>query len=337
MTQEIVDKAKASLERVQKFDTATLPRDAELGRDLNFNEAVLPANRVINLFKQLPLEYLEEIPDNHLQQITSHADSFYNLLSQISTFSARQNDAFNARTSLISSVTNVYPQVFDGLYHYIAFGITRQRDFSALERDYRSSMQRAEDQATALVAKLADEQQDAQRILEEVRSTAAEQGVSQQASYFKAESDSHEAESVTWQNRTFWVAFALGVYAFVSAFAHKLPWLAPTDSYQAFQLGLSKVLIFAVLAYTLFLCARNFLSHKHNAIVNKHRQNALLTFKALVDAAGTEERRDVILTYAAACIFSPQDTGYTKAGTATQAEVPLSIIQSLPKMATGGQ
>jgi hypothetical protein len=101
-------------------------------------------------------------------------------------------------------------------------------------------------------------------------------------------------------------------------------------------LGLSKILIFAVLAYMLLLCARNFLSHKHNAIVNKHRQNALLTFNALVAAAGTEERRDVILTYAAACIFSPQDTGYTKAGAGPQSEMPLNIIQALPKLMSGG-
>jgi hypothetical protein len=85
----------------------------------------------------------------------------------------------------------------------------------------------------------------------------------------------------------------------------------------------------------LLLCARNFLSHKHNAIVNRHRQNALLTFNALVKAAGSEDRSDVILTYAAACIFSPQETGYTKAGASSQSELPLNIIQAIPKLASG--
>jgi hypothetical protein len=85
----------------------------------------------------------------------------------------------------------------------------------------------------------------------------------------------------------------------------------------------------------LLLFSRNYLAHKHNSIVNKHRQNALLTFKAIVDAAGTEERRDVILTYAAACIFSPQETGYTKPSTGGQSELPLNIIQAIPKMVGG--
>jgi hypothetical protein len=61
----------------------------------------------------------------------------------------------------------------------------------------------------------------------------------------------------------------------------------------------------------LYLCAKNFISHKHNAIINRHRQNALLTYTALVEAAGDTPNREVILVQAAACIFSPQGTGYT--------------------------
>ncbi len=94
---------------------------------------------------------------------------------------------------------------------------------------------------------------------------------------------------------------------------------------------MSKVLIFGVIAYMLVLCARNFLSHKHNGIVNRHRQNALLTFKSLTDAASGEDRRDIVLTHAAACIFSPQDTGYTR-GPSGQDNSPAKLFEVLPKL-----
>ena len=55
-----------------------------------------------------------------------------------------------------------------------------------------------------------------------------------------------------------------------------------------------------------FLFAKVFISHKHNAIVNRHRQNALLTYKALVEAAGDTPNREVIFVQAAACIFNPK-------------------------------
>jgi hypothetical protein len=55
------------------------------------------------------------------------------------------------------------------------------------------------------------------------------------------------------------------------------------------------------------------LSHLHNAVVNRQRQNSLMTFKALVEAAGQQENRDIILTKAADSIFAPQPTGFSKA------------------------
>jgi hypothetical protein len=335
MAEAVLDKARASLDRIQKFDAEQLPREAQLGEDMNFKDAVGPALRIINLFRQYPIDFLQELPAEQLQLLANNADAFYNLLKQILEFNPRQSDPYNVRNNLIAQLGNTYQPYFSQLYPIIAYGATRQRDFAAMERDFRAAMQRSEDNATELMRELAAQNEDAQRILAEVRKVAAERGVSQQAEYFKNESDSHEAEALKWRNWTVWTACGLGAYAIVSAFVHKWEWLSPADTYQAFQLGLSKVLIFAVLAYMLLLCARNFLSHKHNAIVNKHRQNALLTFNALVQAAGTADRQDVILTYAAACIFSPQETGYTKAGAGSQSEMPLNIIQALPKLAAG--
>jgi len=37
-----------------------------------------------------------------------------------------------------------------------------------------------------------------------------------------------------------------------------------------------------------------------------------MTYNAIVEAAGDSPNRDVVLVHAAACIFSPQCTGFTK-------------------------
>ena len=336
MADTILELAHKSLERIQQFDTAQLPRVAQLGDDLSFQEAVAPAERVIKLFRQFPIVFLDELPDDQKQILRQNADTLFNIMKQILEFKVTQGDAYATRNSLIQQLKDQYQSLFNQLHPIISYGATRQSDFAAMERDFRAKVQSAEDAATEQMSKLSKLGEEAQRVLDEVRKTAAEHGVSQQAIYFQNESVDHDKEAAKWQTRTVGTAIGLGAYALVSAFAHKWEWLAPVDTYQAFQLGLSKVLIFAVLAYMLLLCARNFLSHKHNAIVNKHRQNALLTFNALVDAAGNDERRDVILTYAAACIFSPQETGYTKAGAGGQGDMPLNIIQALPKLAAGG-
>ena len=132
------------------------------------------------------------------------------------------------------------------------------------------------------------------------------------------------------------VSVGLGAFSLASLYLHKLPWLEPSSAYDTLQIGVSKVLIFAVISYMLYLCARNFMSHKHNAIVDRHRQNALMTYKALVDAAGDTPNREVILVQAAACIFGPQGTGYTH-DTIPPPPGAQSVVEFLSKpVRTGG-
>jgi hypothetical protein len=332
---DALEETRVALERVQNFDTVALPRERDLGSELNFQEAVEPARRIIGLFQQFPVQYLSELPPNRQKELKGQADSFFNILDQIKRFDPKTPDAFGQRNGIINSLKNQYQSYFDSLFSLIAYGSSRLRDFGALEREARASMQSVTDRATELTEELSTRKQEADKILEEVRRVAAEQGVSQQAIYFQNESLGHAKEADSWRTATIWIAIGLVVYSVLSIFIHKWTWLQPTDAYSASQVVVSKVLIFAVIAYMLILSARNFLSHKHNEIVNRHRQNALLTSNALVNAAGKDEARDIVLTYAAACIFAPQETGYTKPGGSVASEVPTNIVQAVPKLVSG--
>jgi hypothetical protein len=105
---------------------------------------------------------------------------------------------------------------------------------------------------------------------------------------------------------------AVGGFAVLSLILHKLPWIRPESTTEAIQLITSKVLIFAVLGFMLVLAAKNYATHKHNSVVNRHRQNALLTYQALVAAAAGKGTEDIVLAHAASCIFSPQETGFAQ-------------------------
>lgn len=332
MAADILAEAAKSIERVQKFDSSQLPRRDVLGSSLSFDAAVEPAERIIRLFQQLPIEHLKDLPTGPLTQIRDQANSFFSTLESIMKFSADTDGSPAAtRSQYVSSLTSSYDQIFTTIHPLIGYLTSRQRDFGALERDARAAVQSATDQANSVMEQLGKDREEAQRILDEVRQVAAEQGVSQQAIYFKDEAEKHEKSADSWQSYTVKTAIGLGVFAVLSLFIHKIPFITPATTYEAVQVGLSKVLIFGVIAYMLVLCARNFLSHKHNGIVNRHRQNALLTFKSLTDAASGEDRRDIVLTHAAACIFSPQDTGYTR-GPSGHDNSPAKLIEVLPKL-----
>ena len=83
-----VKEARASLERMQQFDASVLPRRDELGSAFSFEEAVPPAERLVDLYLQLPVELLEALPSKLLQRIKKQADHDYALLNAILEFTA---------------------------------------------------------------------------------------------------------------------------------------------------------------------------------------------------------------------------------------------------------
>ncbi len=324
----IHEEAKESLERMQQFNCETLSRDTDLGQHFNFLGAVEPSTKLVRLYGQISSTVLEDFPEPIATQIKQQADADFNRFQQIIDFDPKEQNATQTRDSIISQINTAYDAAFQKLYPFISYGVSKSVDFQRLETEARATIQTINDHASKLTQQLEDNQSQAEQVLADIRKVAAEQGVSQQAIYFKEESKKHEELSEVWRVRTIWLSVALGCFAFLSIFLHKIPLLKPEDAFQNIQLITSKVLVFAVIAYMLFLSSRNFLSHRHNSIVNKHRQNALMTYSALADAASSEEAKDIVLNHAASCIFSPQETGYIKNESAGSNK---SIVELMPK------
>lgn len=305
-------RAENALSRIQNFDVTELPQVGELGAALNFNGAVEPAKRLISLYKRLSITALEDFPETSLNQIIAQCDADYQKLNQILKFEISEHQTpSNIRDSYISAIEVAYDPAFIKLSPFISYSLHRSADFQRLDTDARSTLQKITDESSSIKTMLEKQKEEAEQILKDIRATAAEQGVTQQAIYFQTETSEHNLEADKWEIRTLKVAITLGILAIASFFLHKWSWLSPSDTYETIQLVTSKLLIFGVLTYLLILCAKNYLNHKHNSIVNKHRQNALMTYKAMVDATDDPGSREAILIQAAGCIFNSQSTGYT--------------------------
>lgn len=325
-----------ALRRVQEYDIQSLVREKELGAKFALRELVKPVERVQGLFLLIAPSHVRFFPEQQQNVIRDQASAFFNFLEQCAAFEIEgaQPTPTEARQALIEKAQGLYQTYFNTLFPLISFATAQSQDFARLEQEARAATQRAKDDAAEILKELEQQRGAATLILEEVRAAAAEQGVNKQAIHFKNEADLHKTLSEDWMKYTIGVAAVLVVYAAGSLFFHRIPGLEPADAYRAFQLAVSKVLIFAVLAYLLFLCARNFLSHRHNEIINRHRQNALATFTALAEATSDAASSDIVLSHAAACIFSPQDTGLTKQDSPRGESVP--SFQIVPRIGNLG-
>ncbi|MBX3316034.1 MAG: hypothetical protein KF902_04115 [Phycisphaeraceae bacterium] len=302
--------AKNSLVRVQQFDAAKLPRTDDLGGLLNFKDAIEPASRLIALYNQLSVDVLESLSIQRLDRIRAQADSNFNQFEAISKFNPEQGKA--RRDALIQELYDAYDPAFETLAETISYSVRRSTDFEKLGREARSVNQSVKDEAEAIKQQLDASRKEADATLDAIKKVAAEQGVSQQAFHFKQEGDSHNTAAAKWLKATVVMTGLLGLYALSTLFLHKWQWIAPVNSFQTIQLTVSKALIFGTIFFMLVLCSKNYLAHRHNAVVNKHRQNALATYTAIVKAAHDPSNSDIVLNKAADCIFSPRPTGYSK-------------------------
>lgn len=308
----ILEETRASLLRVQDFDTKSLIQERRLGEHA-FDSAVEPANRLTGLFSQLPVSALENFPDSELRQIKKTCDAVFSIFQEIKSFDLEAGDNNARKASLVEKLSSQYQNTFSSLIGYISYSVARTVDFSEREAEARAVVQATKDQLEAALNELASAKNEADATLEGIKRAGAESGVTKQAYFFETSAKEHKELADKWQYRTNWFAAATGAFGALTLFFHKIPFLAAANSTELIQITSAKVLIFFVLVFMLLLSARNLRSHRHNEIVARHRQNALLTYKAIAEASSVDGARDIILSKAAEAIYAFQDTGYIRA------------------------
>ena len=85
---EIIRTTTETLEHIQQFDAKSLGREIDLGTKLSFVEAIPYAESIIELYKRIPLEILNDLPDGHLNAIKNQSQADLNSFNQILAFDA---------------------------------------------------------------------------------------------------------------------------------------------------------------------------------------------------------------------------------------------------------
>lgn len=326
--EELVPLVKA----LQDFDATSLDRSDDLGKQLSFTDIVVDAKNIIALYNKLPLDVIGDLSNTQLDEIKRQADSDGNLFHQVMSFEATRSDAAAARTSIINQIKSRRDTLFQVLLPFINYGFTKNTDVSSLQAKVNETIGGIEKQVTSLVSGIEKNKGASETALAAIRSVAAENGVSQQAFYFRDEANEEEKQASIWLSYVKRTSIIIAIFVILNLFLHKCSWLAPTTQIEAIQFIASKALIFIFLAYVLVLSARNYSAHKHNAIVNRHRQNALQTYKTLVEAGVEKVTQDIVLAHAASCIFSPQETAFSSSkGDASGAKSVLELMTKSTK------
>lgn len=177
------------------------------------------------------------------------------------------------------------------------------------------------------------------KMIEASRKSVGKIAVSREAKHFDGEVEEYALLSRIWLSCTIISVLIFVVFAIPGFFEWVVSVTSPStfaalNSIESESKGilgvpltylLSKIVTLGALSFVVGICAKNFVSNRHNTVLNRHRSKALMTFEALAQSAFTDTSRDVILHHAANCIFNPQDTGFGRVG---ESSPSINIVES---------
>ena len=107
---------------------------------MSFAEAVKPADAIIAVYKRIPLSALPDFADGQLNAIQAQANADFSTFKQILEFNAAATDAAGTRTNLLAALNVRRDQLFEQVWHYVAYGVARLTDTSLLETQARATI-----------------------------------------------------------------------------------------------------------------------------------------------------------------------------------------------------
>jgi len=201
-------------------------------------------------------------------------------------------------------------------------------EYNELRNRYEEALEENKIQFEQYSTKIEDIQNRSNAALESAQQAAAEQGVTQQATFFKELADADARSSQLWLSCTVISALALAAVS-IYFLTHGIKENA-TNAYIIQNLT-AKFLVVASLTYLMVFFSKNRSAAQHNMIANRHRQTSLQTFNALVEAADNDAAKDIILQHAANSIFQHQDSGYLNKQGTDNAPNHIQVVEHLSK------
>jgi len=302
-----MEKLRESLNKLNQIRAEDLSRTKEIGTAFSFEQGIPVFERTLKLFRDFSECNFDNFPLRLLDSLKQSADQALGTFDRIRNFNLEaQTNPRQTRDEIIKSIENQYSTHFDKLFPIIAYSVRKGTDFAKLERDGRETLELQRKIIKDMETKSKQMLDDMETTLGKVRQAAAEVGVAQHSVHFMKQSEHHRKSSKVWLVATGIIGIVTILFAWFS-----LHYVTSTDStYQIIRFTLSRILIISILSYALVWSGKNYSAHKHNEVINKHRQNALSTFETFVKATDDPETKSAVLLQATRSIFTPQKSGY---------------------------
>jgi hypothetical protein len=319
-----IEEARTLLAELAEIKASSLARTEDLSRDINFSEAVSFFEEMLDIIKQLHQRDISRLAISQLNQIVSGCNQLSKLIKQVNEFNLNQNTPKDVCKSIIETIKNAYDSIMEPLTIPLAYTATQATDYARIEREAKGYHTTMKEEAESFRKLLENYKTEAEKALHAVKEQAAEAGVSTNAQIFLKDSTNHAEVAKIWLKAT--IATAATTMLVAIGFVILSFIYTPATTAVAIQYVVSKIILLSTLSFGIYWCAKNFKSSKHNETLNKHRANALMTFRAFVEGSDDQTIKDAILLQTSQAAFSNRPTGYENQDKETQTINPVVEI-----------
>lgn len=295
------------LGEITEIKTDDLVRTTALGTEFDFSAGVPIFQQTITLLRQLGEANLSSWPTPKVDEVTQACIEVRDCLHAIRDF-VPSHDPKQARDVLIANLETTLDNRFLLLTSAV---VSSSRDDAAILRQ--------KEEVTRIVQSVAKLHKDADRrvketdersaqILDQAQKTAGAVGVVTHAEHFQKEADRSQKSGRQWLIATGVLALlaaGISVWTFYRSLSEESDWITVA------QVIFGRFSLMALAYYAAIWSSRMYRAARHNEVVNRHRVNAMRTFKTFAAAGRDNAVKDAILMRATECIFHHQSSGFS--------------------------
>jgi hypothetical protein len=306
--------------------------EARLGPGFSFQDARTPMESIKEFVEQLRFLDGTGLPNRLVGKCSTPFQQLLDTIRQIKDFNIANFSNQNYRLSLIQQLRDGNDNLVEAAVPVLLYGNLLTSGIKTAQANTHAILAEIDKQRGELVGVV----KEAGDLLAEQKKFSAEIAIAGYGTLFAKEAREHNTAANKWLMTTGVLAGLMALVAVVNyrisanildQFSHssgsQLPQLPASIT---LQFTLAKVILFTVGLSAAYWSARVYRSHRHNAIVNKHRANALTSFQEFVVSATDPEVKHAILLQTTSCIYAPQPTGFSSGGD-TDGESPLKILE----------
>ena len=304
----------ATLQQITTLDVdEDLVRSNALG-DMNFSHWREEFNSTIELGRRLSSLRWDLLAPRQVQAVQSAASNLVDAFANVRGFDLNAGgELTRVREGFATDVIDRRDLLLDVAVPLIGYISWESVDIDAIQRQSKKALDDARETANAVIAEIQNMRDDASSALEAIREASIDAGVAHHAETFANAAKRHEGNAKNWVR----AAIGVGILTIIAGILLVLFWESNGEISDAgiLQIVLIKAVVLSVGFYATVTCVRLYRSNAHLAVINRHREDSLRTFRAFVEGAGDDpDTKAKVLLEATHAAFGHVPTGLTTEG-----------------------